>query len=296
MSQPLVAALLGADLTRLGFRPEDAAEFRQLASSLRSRNDLLARVEAVGDEMRSRIGDLDAGDQAIAEANDPGRPEDGLVALLALVSVAGDVHRELTRRGVPDEVAWTSLADLGQQVHIHRVVHGCFGMSSQSWCAANYTGRHLWLGRLQFALEKDYDNATGGRDTHLLGMHIPESGPLTPEAIDESLDLAREIALPAFEDYAPRTIALRSWLLDPGINARLDPASNLVRFTRRFELYGEAEDAYRDALFFGFHIEPGDRPVDLGSLPQTTSLQRAIVAQLRGDGVGLYAGRLTGWP
>ncbi len=292
----LRAKLLGADLHRLGFRPDDAAEFRELAAGLDSRPAMAAAVGTVSARMRTLIGHLDAGDRAVSDVNDPSRPHDGLVALMAMVTVADEVHREHVRRGVPDDLAWKSLSDLGQQVHIHRLVSGEFGMSSQSWCAANFTGRNLWLGRLQFALQKDLDGATGGRDTHVLGVHIPESGPLTPNEIDESLRMALEIALPAFRDYGPRAFTLHSWLLDPGVNAGLSPESNLRQFTSRFELYGEPEDAYRDALFFGFHIEPLDRNVSLDELPQHTSLQRAIVAQLKADGVSLFAGRLTHWP
>lgn len=292
----LPSALLDADVGRLGFRPEDAAEFRRLAAGLPSRPELLARVETIHDRVRARIGDFDADDAAVEEVKDPTRPEDGLVSLLALVAAAEDVHADLVDRGVPGDVAWASLSDLGQQVHIHRVVHGSFGLSSQSWCAGNYTGRLLWLGRLQFALERDETNVTGSQDNYVLGVHIPESGPLTPEAIDESLALAREIALPAFSDYSPQVITLYSWLLDPGIIAHLDPASNMARFAHRFELSGESRDGYRDALYFGFHIEPGDRQIDLDSLPQNTSLQRAIVAQLKGEGVHLRAGRLIDSP
>ena len=288
--------LLDADLARLGFRPEDATEFRHLAQRIDSRPEMAGRVEAVIQRLRGNIGDLDAGAQAVAEVSDPSRPEDGLIALLALVSVADDVHREHRRRGVPVEVSWKSLSDLGQQVHIHRLVHESFGLSSQGWCAANYTGRLLWLGRLQFALQKDRDHAADGVDAHVLAVHIPESGPLTPEGINDSLRMASQIAVPAFKDYAPQVVTLHSWLLDPGVNAGLNPESNMVKFTRRFELYGESTDAYRDALFFGFHIEPAGRDIDLDSLPQTTSLQRAIVAQLKGDGVGLYAGKLMHWP
>ncbi len=288
--------LRDADVVRLGFRHEDAAEFRNLLERCESRPDLMERVDAVSRRIRANIGDLDAGAQAVSEVNDASRPEDGVIALLALVSVADDVHREHLRRGVPEDIAWKSLSDLGQQVHIHRRVHGSFGLSSQAWCAANYTGRLLWLGRLQFALQKDRDHAADGADAHVLAVHIPESGPLTPKEIDDSLRMAFQIALPAFSDHAPEVVTLHSWLLDPGVNAGLKPESNMARFTRRFELYGESRDAFRDALFFGFHIEPQGSDIDLDALPQATSLQRAIVSQLKGEGVRLYAGKLKDWP
>ncbi|MEO7588712.1 MAG: acyltransferase domain-containing protein [Arachnia sp.] len=295
MSNPhseLRSLLLDADLARLGFRPEDASEFHQLAHSLDTRTGMAEQVDTVGQRMRAQIGDLDAGDQAVSQVNDPSHPEDGLIALMALVSVADDVHREHIRRGIPDGISWRSLSDLGQQVHIHRLVHGVFGLRSQSWCASNYTGRHLWLGRLQFTLQRDRDHATHGRDTHVLGVHVPESGPLTPEEVDESLDMAQRMALPAFADHKPHVITLHSWLLDPGINARIDPQSNLAKFTRRFELYGGHTDAFRDALFFGFHIEPRGKDLDFDALPKATSLQRAIINQLKSGGIGLYSGTL----
>lgn len=292
----LTHRLLSVDLGRLGFRPDDAADFRDVVTRLESRPDMAASVETVTQRLRASVGDLDAGGHAVSEVNDLTCAEDGLVALMALVAVAEDVQREHVRRGVPDEISWKSLSDLGQQVHVHRLVHGSFGLSSQSWCAANYTGRLLWMGRLQFSLESDNDEATGGTGAHVLAVHIPESGPLTPKEIDDSLTMARQIAIPAFADYDPHVVTLHSWLLDPAINARLNPDSNFVQFTRRFELYGESRDAFRDALFFGFHIEPHGKDIDVDALPQQTSLQRALVSQLKGDGVGVYAGRLKDWP
>lgn len=286
--------LRDVDLDRLGFRPDDAVAFRQLVALLPERPDLAVRAAAVRAAVRARIGDFDAGGAAVEDANDSTSAEDGLVSLLALVSAASEVHAELTRRGVPDETAWVSLSDLGQQVHIHRIVHGEFGLSSQTWCAANYTGRLLWLGRLQYTLERDWLGATpeGG---YVLSVHIPEAGPLKPESIDESLRLAREIAFPAFADHAPRTAVLHSWLLDAGVLAELSPESNMARFARRFVPIGEPSPGYRDALFFGFHIEP-DGDVDLDALPQDTSLQRAIVRRLKAGGVTVSSGVLRNWP
>ena len=68
---------------------------------------------------------------------------------------------------------------------------------------------------------------------------------------------------------------------------------NVARFAARFEPYGEPGDGRRDALFFGFHRETRDGgEVDLDSLPQDSSLQRAALAGLRGDGVTVTSGRM----
>ena len=124
----------------------------------------------------------------------------------------------------------------------------------------NYSGSLLWLGRLQYTLEPD---------TASLGCHIPEAGPLTPELVDASLELARQVALPAYSDFEITGFTCTSWLLDAGLSERLPATSNVARFAARFEPYGEPGDGRRDALFFGFHRETRDGgEVDLDSLPQ----------------------------
>ena len=101
------------------------------------------------------------------------------------------------------------------------------------------------------------------------------------------------MALPAYSDFGITGFTCTSWLLDAGLSERLPATSNVARFAARFEPYGEPEDGRRDALFFGFHKETGGgAEVDLDTLPQDSSLQRAALAGLRGDGVTVTSGRM----
>lgn len=267
-------------LDRLGFRADDATDFR-VGLDLLTPDDhaeigRLCGLLAANLGRIERRGNLVGGDAAQHPA--------GLdfPLLVALVQHSPAVVAELMGRGIAEATAWRSVSDLGQQVHIHRLVHGRFGFGARSWCLDNFNGSLLWLGRLQFTLEPE---------TRSLGCHIPEAGPLTPEAVDESLDLARRVALPAWPDFEITGFTCLSWLLDPGLNARLPRRSNIRRFAARFRPQGKGGDATRDALFFGFHREIGEGGrVDLDELPQDTSLQRAIVGQLRDGGVTLQQG------
>nr|WP_269452127.1 hypothetical protein [Tessaracoccus coleopterorum] len=73
----------------------------------------------------------------------------------------------------------------------------------------------------------------------------------------------------------------------------LDPASNMARFAARFAPYGEPADGTRDALYFGFHRETGDgTTLDLDTLPQWSSLQRAVVSRLRAGQMTVQAGSM----
>lgn len=269
-------------LERLGFRPDDAAAVLDGLDRLTAAD--LAEVERLEGLLRSNIGRVERRFNPVEGPSVEHRLGTDFPLLIALIRVAPGVQAELVRRGLDDETAWRSVADLGQQVHVYRLVHGRFGFGGRPWVPTNFSGSLVWLGRLQYTLEPD-DLA--------LGVHIPESGPLTPELVDESLELARRIALPAYGEFEISRFTCVSWLLDPGVNARLPETSNVARFAARFEPYGEPGDGTRDALYFGFHRETRNgETVELDDLPQTSSLQRAIVAQLRDGGVTIQPGEL----
>lgn len=272
---------ISADLlARLGFRAADTAEFLAGTGSLSPADR--TEIDRLGVLLHANLGRLESRDNPV-----DGEPVAHPVGtdfplLVALVLTAPTVAGELVRRGVDEATAWHSVADLGQQVHVHRLVHGRFGFGGRPWVPVNFSGSLLWLGRLQFTLE----SATAS-----LGCHIPEAGPLTPEAVDESLDLARRIALPAWREFEITRFTCLSWLLDPGLNARLPEHSNVRRFASRFRPTGPGEDATRDALYFGFHRETSQgQRVDLDDLPRDSSLQRAIIDQLKDGGVSLQEG------
>ena len=267
-------------LELLGFRPADAADL--LARLPRLTPGDHAEIERLTGLLRGNLGRVGERVNPVGEEPRPHRLGTDFPLLIALVSVAPEMVAVLTGRGVDEETAWRSASDLGQQVHIHRLVHGVFGFGGRPWVPVNYSGSLLWLGRLQYTLEPN---------PWSLGVHIPETGPLTPEAVDESLDLARTIAVAAYGEYPIERFTCYSWLLDRGLNARLNPESNMAKFAARFTPFGDAEPGDRDALYFGFHRETrGGAEVDLSTLPQNSSLQRAVVSQLRGGGVSIQPG------
>lgn len=261
-------------LRLLGFRDADAAAFKAGLDRL----DVADRraVDRDVELLTAAVGAVSPRRSPVGEAAEPHPVGTDFPLLVALVAVAPLTQAELVRRGLPDDLAWRSVSDLGQQVHIHRKVHGAFGFGARGWSAANLGGSHVWLGRLQYTLE---DDPVHGR---VLGVHIPETGPLAPALVDESLALAARLGPALYPERPIAGFVCTSWLLDADLLARLAPDSNLARFGARFTPFGAPYPGTGDALYFGFHR--GDRSggdVDPDALPQDTSLQRAIVAQLR---------------
>ncbi|WP_405934914.1 acyltransferase domain-containing protein [Streptomyces longwoodensis] len=107
-------------------------------------------------------------------------------------------HREL---GVPEEISRHTLADVGRGVAKHRRRHGTGGLLKPRWLHLHFHGELYQLGRLQFQRTRlgswtgDAVAAAGlpaRPGDPALGVHVPDFlGPLTPEACDRSVALAR---------------------------------------------------------------------------------------------------------
>jgi hypothetical protein len=188
-------------------------------------------------------------------------------AYLALVDVVTAYHRE---HGIPADVSWTTLADLGRNLAVDRRMNREGWPVMQSWLTLHARGAVYELGRLQ--------HHRGGE---AISLHIPESGPMTPEAIDASLDAGRAFMPRHFPDEHYTRFSCGSWLLDPQLREYLPEDSNIVRFQRRFELapYEEPEGIDADVEVLRFVFRSLSTPLD--QLPRRTALQRAVVDHLK---------------
>ncbi|MER5458973.1 acyltransferase domain-containing protein [Micromonospora sp. NPDC002389] len=188
-------------------------------------------------------------------------------AYLALLDVVRAFHRD---HGVPDAVSWTTLADLGRNLAIDRRMHREGWPVMQSWLTLHARGGLYELGRLQHH-----------RGEGSIGLHIPEAGPLTPQAVTDSLDAARTFFPRHFPDEEYATFSCGSWLLDPQLREYLPEDSHIVRFQRRFTLepYEEPDGLDADVEVLRFVFRSLSTPLD--ELPRRTALHRAIVDHLR---------------
>ena len=207
------------------------------------------------------------------------------------LAALGDVRRFHARRGITDEVSWATLSDLGRNLKRDRLLLGDGGLRTSGWLTLHFRGSIYELGRLQFArmnVRAAHVADAFREGESALGIHIPESGPLTPEACDDSFAQARPFFARHFPESPTRLGICTSWLLDPQLAEYLAPDSNVVRFGRRFTLVGDGYDGNADVLRFVFHrITP-----QIDDLPQRTTLERAIVAHLR---AGKHWRSRTGW-
>lgn len=270
-------------LTRLGFRAEDRRDVLLTIQRALGEPAVLARVQHSADRLAELVGRFDEHDDpfAVPDGFDDLDPEvldkewgAGVLPLLALVASAPEVAAFHTSRGIDPAISTASLSDLGQQAWVHRRTFGGFGLHTYGWMRICWSGALYWLGRLQF-------NLTHYQDDWVISTHIPESGPLTPEACADSFGRARAFFARHFPEYPTTLFHCDSWLLDPQLTEVLTPGSNMVQFQQLWQLDGQRRIGDADALFFVFRRR-GD--IDIATLPQDTSLQRAIVEKLESGG------------
>lgn len=204
----------------------------------------------------------------------------------AFLATLPAVRQWQQERHIPDEIAWATLADLGQHMGIYRRINGVGGLSAQNWLTLHFRGAIFRLGRLQFNRARvrfDADllaqaGAPFAPGDYALGVHIPEDGgPLTPEACAASYRAAPEFYGRYFPEEPYRYATCGSWLLDEQLAEYLPSTSNIVQFQRRFHLLPGGRPCDNEIVHFVFRRNLTD-PADL---PQRTTLERAIVSHLQ---------------
>lgn len=189
-------------------------------------------VRAVGDP--SATGTVVAAvEQHVADL--PG-PEQDAVLVDAFRAVRPNTEAWLRGHGATPEQAADSTADVDRKLDRY----GLRG-TGLDWFCAVLTARVVAVGRLQFELG---DTQPDGRPAW--GVHVPETGPLDPEACDRSFASAPTVLRALAPEHAADHWQCRSWILDPGLPDVLGPDANLVRFARRFRLSPPGPDDERE--------------------------------------------------
>ncbi len=299
----LTAPAAAATMDLLGISEPDRSELLALIPRAVADDEILAAITQVANLLRAEAGLTAAPAElgARKEADDALQarlvPGQGLVAILGHLVGTDTVRAWHAARGLSSEQSWGVLADLGQQMRVHRATFGELGHHTLAWTAMNWAGRLFWLGRLQFDLHRRRD---GDGERWALGVHIPATGPLSPAAVEASLDAATAFFTARFADLgagrppaAPpfgREFECTSWLVSAELPRLLGPDSNLGAFARRWQIE-DTYDAAGDAAFFVFHRRP---PVVPEQLVARTRLERAVQERLvAGEGWRGGIGRLV---
>lgn len=162
-------------LTALRFRDEDAAAVRQLAPEILGDADTRVRVQQQASALIDLAGDYLA--PPLFQDADAAHPLGfGVPTIYAFLATYPEAIT--WRPGQPLDLVHASLADLGQQIHVHRLVRHEFGLHALGWVQSNWAGGLVWLDRLQFDVERLPIDVPGrSKGEAAWWIHIPRGGP-----------------------------------------------------------------------------------------------------------------------
>ncbi|MBQ8599985.1 MAG: DUF5596 domain-containing protein [Clostridia bacterium] len=203
-----------------------------------------------------------------------------------------EVYKE---NGYSDELYLDTMADLRYKVKECHDIYGIWGTVAGSWFRDFYLLKRFKLGRLQyeprplrFAEYKGYKQGD-----IFYGCHIPSCGPMTPEAVLDSLKRAHTFYRAKLKDGI-LPVHLRSFLIYPGHYEVYPEDSNLKKFYEMFDVVGGDEKPDNPYIWRIFGCENCE---DYTALPERTSLQRRFKEYLlsgkcmgSGDGFLLFDG------
>jgi hypothetical protein len=277
-------------LIDLGVPHQDIDESVRLSRRVRGDKEALRILEGAVADLVEGIGEIRGIVDVPALAGAP-QPLARFFPLYVFVAALPHVRAHHRERGVPQEVGRRTLVDVGRCVAWHRRWHGTGGVLSPRWLTLHFHGELYQLGRLQFQRGRigrrtsDFAAAAGlalEPADLALRIHVPDfMGPLSPEAVDRSLALAREFFARHYPEERHAVATCDSWLLDPQLKRYLPEDSNIVRFQQRFRAGrppAEPEDTEPVRFVFGTTDIPLDR------LPRDTVVQRTVVDHLRRGG------------
>lgn len=279
----------------------DLADFTAAADAIARDRSRLEQVAVTVARLRDGMGAFRTAEQtllpAMFDAEDPAEPVAARffypVAFAATLPDTLAFHRS---RAVPDAASRAIFADLGRHLRIFERTFGHTGLHVQNWFTLHLRGMIYDFGRLQANLERlDFPveavRASGApvvRGSVVVGIHIPDSGPLTPAAVDASLARIRPFFARHFPELTPLTTArCTSWLLDDQLR-ELVPGSNIAHFGARWQPIGEPTDGDESVRNFVFRRPYAD-PRDLTA---TSRLERALLAHWRSGG---HIRQPSGW-
>lgn len=266
--------------------PEDAvAFFEEVFSKIESDSTLMTEL----DELKAfyfekfTCEELTARLTALSEKAGYHKFTIDMIFFLYCCEILKEMYLE---KGYSEELFIHTMKDLKYKLNECIDTEGIMGTKTFQWYDGFFKMERFALGRLQYEhlpMDVDYKDVLKVGDDYL-NIHIPSSGPLYPEEVQESFRLAYEFFGPNHGDSL--VFRCSTWMLYPPTAKLLPENSNIRKFYEVFDIYREVSPAnWHMWRIFGVEVQPDEYK----SLPQNTSLQKIFYKYLN-SGEGKHMG------
>ena len=205
--------------------------------------------------------------------------------LLIFLAMSDTMHKRYREKGFSEDMFKGAVLDYKWKLLECKAWDGVWGILPFEWFDRFLDGTRPVLGRLQYEIVYSPMAYKSGeysieKSDPVVNMHIPSSGPLTPDSVMESFREAERFYAPLFGGGAVPFMC-SSWLLAPFHGRILPETSNIRRFGEMFDVVKVNPDEEGGCLVRIFNQRyQGDPSV----LREDTSLQRAYKQYLmRGE-------------
>ena len=210
--------------------------------------------------------------------------EKDLMMLAVGLLLGLNAHGTYRKKGISDEIYYASMRELTVWSKTCLRETGKIGFYEWGWFENFLDASIVRLGRLEFhevkfregaEWEKNGFTVRGG--DKVINMHIPEDGPLEPDAVQDAFRRAYRY----FGRSGPAFFVCDSWLLWPGNYDFLGPDSRIRAFMDNFDLIGRHDVKNCGDLWRVFGRRGSWEPA---ALPRRTELQRRMADYLEKNG------------
>ncbi len=216
----------------------------------------------------------------------------GAALSLAAALVIADIYtrRLYAEKGLPRQVFTDTMRDITVWVRDAAWAYRVTGLCNVPWIAHVLFLEIIWVGRLEFEFSKT--NFAAARlplearrsvpiadKTPILNVHIPASGKLLPQAVEDSFSMAEQFFAKHFPQYEYAGFVCDSWLLDQNNRSFMQADSNILRFADAFDCVMQTGRKNRELLRRLWGVQHISRK-KLRALPEETGLQHAAKAYL----------------
>lgn len=190
-----------------------------------------------------------------------------------------DLEELYKKENIEEERFWDFVGNLRGSLGPGKEV---YGLRTAWWFMDFFKLKLFTVGRLQYRRRRFRQDTVCGEqvfpeNSYYLDVHIPGGGSLKPALCLESYKRAAAFYKKRFGDENI-VIGCYSWLLSPDLDALLPESSNILAFAHQYTLTETVPDEGFDFLGYAFGIH--GKPEDLNTLPEDSSLQRALKAWL----------------
>lgn len=201
------------------------------------------------------------------------------IDMLYLLCLLPNLVQQYPREGIKMQYFDSFANNLKQAACNCKKTYGVWGTDIAWWLIDFFKLKLFSIGRLQYKRRKFHkDIGSYAQGTYYIDVHIPSGAPLTPELCTASYAEAADFFR---KRYGMTNIVFgcHSWLLSPDLDEILPAKSNILSFAHSYTVLETRIDPNSSAVSFIFDVPA--IPTDIDTLPEATSLQKAIKQHLK---------------